>query len=59
MKEIALAVDKRMLLEKHPSAKILEVDVQQLARKTNRWITRASMSLTSETIKTMLEMVER
>lgn len=58
MKEMKLGVSKRLLMEKHPSAKILEVDVQQGSPKGDKWITRTSMSLTSEQLREMLKLAE-
>lgn len=58
MKEIILGTSKRLLIVKHPSAQILEIDVQQQSALSNIWITRTSMSLSAEILREMLKQCE-
>ena len=58
MKEIKLGVGKRLLIKKHSSAKILEVDVQSYSVKNSWWGTRISFDLSPEQLIEMLKVAE-
>jgi len=53
-KEIRLGVDKRLMYIDHPQANCLEVDIEQLNRKSE-WITRTSFSLKYDDLQKLVE----
>jgi hypothetical protein len=58
IKEIRLGTNKRLLCQKHPSANVLEVDIQTLSSK-GEWRTRISLSLSTDVIKQLAKEVEQ